>query len=191
MRKRSTKSRKETIVRHTNYKRIAISTLFALIGLLVFTLVYGYTYQAKQKVELQNTIQKLQTKDQLLNSKSKEVQDNAKRIEELTKQLQAKKDSATALAEAQTPPVSNVEAAKSVSIQSDDYYINWIIQHESGGNPNAVNSSSGACGLFQKLPCNVPLGDATAQMADGLAYIQHRYGSPYNAWCFWQNNGWY
>ena len=29
----------------------------------------------------------------------------------------------------------------------------YIIDRESGGNPNAINSSSGACGLLQLYPC--------------------------------------
>jgi hypothetical protein len=74
---------------------------------------------------------------------------------------------------------------------SGDASVDWIISHESGGDPNSVNASSGACGLFQKLPCNVPLGDVDAQMADGLAYIHNRYGSPANAVAFWQSHGWY
>lgn len=77
------------------------------------------------------------------------------------------------------------------SVHSDDYYVNWIIQHESGGDPYNVNPSSGACGLFQKVPCNVPLGDVAAQMADGLQYINSRYGSPYNAYLFWIAHNWY
>lgn len=91
------------------------------------------------------------------------------------------------LAVPQTISVPNPTTA--LPVQSSDYYVNWIIQHESGGNPNAVNASSGACGLFQRLPCDVPLGNVVAQMADGLAYIAERYGSPYNAYLYWVAHG--
>lgn len=97
---------------------------------------------------------------------------------------------------AQQEHIIHAAAATAPSIpttvyHSDDYYVNWIIQHESGGDPNNVNPSSGACGLFQKVPCNVPLGNVTAQMADGLQYINSRYGGAYNAYLFWIAHGWY
>lgn len=66
-----------------------------------------------------------------------------------------------------------------------------LIAKESGFNPYAVNPSSGACGLFQRLPCSVPLGNADAQIADGMAYIQARYGTSANAWAFWLSHHWY
>ena len=83
----------------------------------------------------------------------------------------------------------HVISAPTAPVQSADYYVNWIIQHESGGNPNAVNPNSGACGLFQRLPCSVPLGNVAVQMADGLAYINSRYGSAYNAYLYWIAHG--
>lgn len=33
-------------------------------------------------------------------------------------------------------------------------YVDYIVSHESGWRPDAVNSSSGACGLVQALPCS-------------------------------------
>lgn len=66
-----------------------------------------------------------------------------------------------------------------------------IVRVESNFNPYAVNASSGACGLFQRLPCSVTLGDVDGQIADGLAYVNARYGSPAGAWAFWQLNHWY
>lgn len=55
-----------------------------------------------------------------------------------------------------TPPVHHV-ASQSVSAPSGGHtsgsgYEGCVIQHESGGNPHAVNSSSGAGGLYQFLP---------------------------------------
>lgn len=88
-----------------------------------------------------------------------------------------------------TPVEETPTPIVSAPTQSDDYYVNWIIQHESGGDPYAVNATSGACGLFQRLPCTVILGDVAGQMADGLAYINSRYGSPYNAYLYWIAHG--
>lgn len=126
----------------------------------------------------------------------KQVNDKkAEQVREATKQRQDAQAAQEVLgqtrAEAVTPPLPvAVYTPPAPAVQSDDYYVNWIINYESGGNPNAVNSI-GACGLFQKNPCNVPLGDVAAQMADGLAYINSRYGSPYNAYLHEIQYGWY
>ncbi len=69
-----------------------------------------------------------------------------------------------------------------------------IITRESGFNPYAWNASSGAGGLFQALPYSkvgVPLSDVHGQIHWGLNYISSRYGTPNNAWSFWQRNGYY
>lgn len=61
-----------------------------------------------------------------------------------------------------------------------------VIAHESGGNPWAVNPSSGACGLFQMLPC-VGLGDPWANAAAAwLKYVDGGY-SFQRHWYQWWN----
>lgn len=75
-------------------------------------------------------------------------------------------------------------------ITSSDPYVQDVLNVESGGNTCAMNPS-GACGAFQRLPCDVPLGNASVQLADGLAYIASTYGSSYNAWLHELNYGWY
>lgn len=66
---------------------------------------------------------------------------------------------------------------------------------ESGWNPGAVNSSSGAWGIAQILPSAHPdvqkNTNAQAQIDWGLAYIMGRYGSPNNAWQHEVANNWY
>lgn len=67
-----------------------------------------------------------------------------------------------------------------------------IIVRESGWNINAINRSSGACGLFQALPCSKMGGmEVNNQLNWGLSYIANRYGTPTGAWKFWQAHGWY
>jgi len=46
--------------------------------------------------------------------------------------------------------------------------VDYVIQHESGHNPMVVNSSSGACGCMQLLPCQ-GLGDPATNVAAGYA----------------------
>lgn len=83
----------------------------------------------------------------------------------------------------------------SAGIPSSDWSnVDFIITRESGWNPNAVNASSGACGLGQQLPCgkwphtwNEPVG----ALKDAYNYMLGRYGSTAAAVSFWQANHWY
>jgi len=70
----------------------------------------------------------------------------------------------------------------------------FIIQKESSWNHLAVNKSSGACSLFQALPCSKIGGnwqDISVQTEWGLNYIKARYGKPSAAMAFWERNKWY
>jgi hypothetical protein len=71
--------------------------------------------------------------------------------------------------------------------------IDYIITHESDYNPYIVNKNSGACGLFQALPCTkLPSLDIVTQINWGLNYyIPERYKTPQNAFQFKKANGWY
>ena len=82
---------------------------------------------------------------------------------------------------------------------SSDYEatVNILIK-ESGINPNSVNKSSGACGLFQAHPCKKAIKQYPDYMTNyksqvkwGLNYIKGRYKTPSNAWEFWQQHKWY
>jgi hypothetical protein len=72
-----------------------------------------------------------------------------------------------------------------------------LVDRESSWNKNAINSSSGACGLFQRLPCPWSVSSSTVhasriqQMKNGLHYINGRYGSPDRAIQHHNEFGWY
>lgn len=73
-----------------------------------------------------------------------------------------------------------------------------IVDHESSWNYKAVNASSGAYGLFQALPGSKMSSvgsdwqtNPATQIKWGLNYMNSRYGSPCEAWSFWQANNWY
>ena len=73
-----------------------------------------------------------------------------------------------------------------------------IISHESGWNVTATNPTSGAYGLAQSLPGNKMASagadwqtNASTQITWALNYMNTTYGSPTQAWSFWQNNSWY
>ncbi|MFF3936383.1 aggregation-promoting factor C-terminal-like domain-containing protein [Streptomyces phaeofaciens] len=73
-----------------------------------------------------------------------------------------------------------------------------IVDHESTWNYRAVNPTSGAYGLVQAYPGS-KMSSAGAdwrtnpatQIKWGLNYMNERYGSPCDAWAFWQANGSY
>lgn len=73
-------------------------------------------------------------------------------------------------------------------------YVDAIVQKESGWNPNALNSSSGACGLAQALPCSKVPGNPFNPV-DSLrwmnGYVTGRYGGWEGAYNFWQSHHWY
>jgi len=70
-----------------------------------------------------------------------------------------------------------------------------LIQRESGWNPNAVNPTSGACGLPQSLPCSkLPNGIYTSvrdQVLWMIRYCRGRYGSVSSALAHSYSVGWY
>ncbi|MFE2096345.1 MULTISPECIES: transglycosylase SLT domain-containing protein [unclassified Streptomyces] len=73
-----------------------------------------------------------------------------------------------------------------------------IVDHESSWNYHATNASSGAYGLFQALPAGKYASagadwqtNPATQIKWGLNYMNSRYGSPCEAWSFWQANHWY
>jgi len=90
-----------------------------------------------------------------------------------------------------------------------------VINRESGGNPNAMNSSSGAYGIAQALGHGTPAtqgsvtnqyggygvpngtavgansGNAADQLIWMMAYIQQTYGTPEGAWNSEETRGYY
>lgn len=78
-----------------------------------------------------------------------------------------------------------------------DVYMSQIFAKESGNNPEAVNPTSGACGLGQALPCSKllavcgSLSNVSCQVTFFTNYAIGKYGSTAAAWSFWQSNSWY
>ncbi|MFH8463339.1 transglycosylase SLT domain-containing protein [Streptomyces sp. NPDC017991] len=106
-------------------------------------------------------------------------------------------------AQAATPTVASSASARTIAqkmIHDDAQYkaFSKIVEHESGWDVDATNSSSGAYGLVQALPASKMSSagsdwktSAKTQIKWGLDYMNSRYGSPVGAWNFWQANGWY
>lgn len=106
----------------------------------------------------------------------------------------------SAPAQAATTSASSAQSIAHKMIPSATQYnaFSKIVEHESGWNVTATNSSSGAYGLVQALPGSKMASassdwktNAATQIKWGLDYMNSRYGSPAAAWSFWQSNGWY
>ncbi len=105
---------------------------------------------------------------------------------------------AKAAAPAAAPASAKAIAQKKIPDPAQFAAFDKIVSHESGWNPSATNSSSGAYGLVQALPAS-KMASAGAdwktnpetQIEWGLKYMNDRYGSPVGAWNHWQANGWY
>ncbi|MGV9001552.1 MAG: ubiquitin-like domain-containing protein [Candidatus Saccharimonadaceae bacterium] len=83
-------------------------------------------------------------------------------------------------------------AASSIA-QENWGYADFLVGKESGWNPNAVNKSSGACGLVQALPCS-KLGPSWNNPVVALNWANgyvNRYGGWEGAYNFWLTHYWY
>lgn len=95
--------------------------------------------------------------------------------------------------------VAQIQAmARSMVPSSQFQCFSNIVNHESSWNMHATNASSGAYGLFQALPASKYSSagsdwqtNPATQIKWGLSYMDGRYGSPCEAWSFWQANNWY
>lgn len=95
--------------------------------------------------------------------------------------------------------IAQIQAMARQMVASGQYQcFSNIVDHESSWNYRAVNASSGAYGLFQALPGSKMASagadwqtNPATQIKWGLNYMNDRYGSPCDAWSFWQANHWY
>ncbi|WP_053754664.1 tachylectin-related carbohydrate-binding protein [Streptomyces sp. MMG1533] len=106
------------------------------------------------------------------------------------------RDNITEVKAAGRQMMNNKDASWATSAQWACLETLW--DHESNWRWNATNPSSGAYGIPQALPASKMdvAGDdwkenPLTQIKWGLSYIDGRYGSPCNAWNFWQANNWY
>lgn len=81
--------------------------------------------------------------------------------------------------------------------ESEWWFVDFIIQKESRWNPHAVNSTSGACGYAQSLPCSKLLNrcgslDNIRCQAEWMKdYIKNRYRIPSVGYSYWLEHNWY
>ncbi|MFI2375348.1 transglycosylase SLT domain-containing protein [Streptomyces sp. NPDC018964] len=95
--------------------------------------------------------------------------------------------------------IAEVQAMARQIVPADQFQcFSTIVDHESSWNYRADNPTSDAYGLMQALPGS-KMSSAGADWATnpatqikwGLGYMNERYGSPCEAWTFWQANHYY
>ena len=134
-------------------------------------------------------------------------QAKAKKAAEEAKERKAEQEAASRDAERESTTfavqssytVGQIQAMARQMVPSGQFQcFSNIVDHESSWNYKAVNPSSGAYGLFQALPAGKYASagadwqtNPATQIKWGLNYMDSRYGSPCDAWAFWQNNHWY
>lgn len=96
-----------------------------------------------------------------------------------------------------TAMLETIGAAHGWSGQQITDWMN-VVNQESGGNPNAVNASSGASGIAQFIngfgeyaQYGGSASSVTGQLTAMANYIAQRYGNPSAAWAHEQANNWY
>ncbi|MGW0817564.1 aggregation-promoting factor C-terminal-like domain-containing protein [Streptomyces viridiviolaceus] len=134
--------------------------------------------------------------------KAQQAAEEAKKRAEEEEKERASRDAAresTTFAVQSSYTVSQIQAMARQMVPSGQWQcFSNIVDHESSWNYKAVNPSSGAYGLFQALPGSKMSSvgadwqtNPATQIKWGLNYMDSRYGSPCEAWSFWQTNHWY
>lgn len=173
-----------------------------------------------KRIELQNNevkLKKLETDFNQLNGANAENEQQIQELEQkrqqlekeksdIEAQLQAKAELKASQAKAYAAAAPTVPFTERVTgdkqswlrasgiPESEWWAVDSIVSRESSWNPNAVNKSSGACGLGQQLPCGKWPGawnDPVAALKAQYAYVVAHYGGYPQAVAFWNANHWY
>ena len=181
-------------------RKLAIAFAIVLVAIFAYVKVQPYTLDAQRERQLESTSQQLlETKtrleqtqvqsEQQFNEQQKQLEEVNKKLQETEKQLQAKRATQKAYAASVGNGGSCVDWMAQAGIPNT-YATNKLIVNESGCRTNAVNPSSGACGIPQAYPCSklpCPLNDsgAVCQLQWMDNYVKERYGSWDSALSFW------
>ena len=151
----------------------------------------------QQRQEVENLNRQIQELDAKLQSKAAEKARIAAAEAARASLAQRVVQSAVPTANASQTPVSGSKAdwMRQAGIPEAHWsYVDMIVTRESGWNPNAVNRSSGACGLGQQLPCGKWAGawnDPVAALRAMTGYVNARYGGWAGAAAWWNSHHWY
>ncbi|MCL6736533.1 transglycosylase SLT domain-containing protein [Streptomyces neyagawaensis] len=154
---------------------------------------------ATARKDAEETARKKAAEDAIAKQKQAEKAEQERKAKA---EAETKAQTASSLDDAPTQSsytVAEVQAMAKAVVASDQWTcFSNIVNHESTWNYKAVNPSSGAYGLFQALPGSKMSSagsdwqtNPATQIKWGLNYMESRYGSPCEAWSFWQANHWY
>ncbi|MFF4487204.1 lytic transglycosylase domain-containing protein [Streptomyces sp. NPDC001544] len=151
--------------------------------------------EAARKAAAHTAIQKKAAAEQAAAKAAKEAKDRAE-----TKAAAASRDDvrdASSFPVQTSYTIAQIQAMARQIVPAGQFQcFSNIVDHESSWNYRATNASSGAYGLVQALPAS-KMATAGAdwqtnpatQIKWGLNYMNVRYGSPCDAWSYWQANG--
>lgn len=181
-----------------NQKALVVILIAMVITIATVVTVRMINTQRNNQKKLEQLIKNEQSKDQQqLQKQNDSVIKLQEQIDELKKQVQIKKQSKIAQVIEKTIPKANAASGTcqdwmnqaGITDQGNAYI---LIMRESGCNPNAVNRSSGACGIPQALPCSkLGTSDPVEQLRWMQGYVVARYGSWANAVAFHNSHNWY
>jgi len=191
-------------------KILATLAVLSLLGIAILGLRHiknlDNQIQLKQ-IQLKDNSARLKLLDSKYIELNKELEakdvDKAK-VEQQLKDLQIERDKLQADLQAKKEQKAKdlavkAEQALQATVSSQKAYAttgctdakSCIYFKESGNRTNAINTSSGACGIGQAWPCSkmpCTLQDYACQDAFFTNYAQTRYNGWENAWAFWQAN---
>jgi hypothetical protein len=196
------------MMRKINYRALIVALVIAVLSGVVWVKYLNYhTNEARLKQDVlqkQELLTKKAVEIKKLNGSTVELQKQAEQLKkekaDLESQLQAKRAEANKVANAKIPVTQVAQAQGSCGDMiaaagvSDVANAVELIRRESGCNPHATNSSSGACGIAQELPCGksgCTLGDGVCQIRWMQDYVTRRYGSWAGAVAFHNSHNWY
>ena len=155
--------------------------------------------QQKQESQTQQTEELKKKQEEIQQQLDQRIKDVEKRVEARNVRLAAQK-ALPGVSVAKAAPTASYGGTKADWLRASGIpesqwpYVDFIVSHESGWNQNAVNKSSGACGLGQQLPCGKWAGawnDPVAALKAMTVYVSARYGGWAGAVAFWQAHNWY
>ena len=163
----------------------------AVLGLVIGTYAFAniYTVNLRSPILLQNPI--------MVNERLIQVEIKQEESKEATSEAEPVKKTSFSPSDTlikQTAQRPDVYSRIVAIFGSESMKYGELISRESSLNPQAINPSSGACGLAQALPCekmDCSLDDVDCQLAWISEYVEARYGNIDNALAFHDANNWY
>lgn len=175
----------------------------------------NYNELREQDDKKQETIEELNKKIEELQKEQEKVKKEQKDLKTTVNKIKVSKERAktiTTRSNSSSPRVSLAKGtkgeyqkyAKSICLEkycwteNDFNCLVLLWNRESGWNPNAHNSNSGAHGIAQALPASKMASEGSDYLTNyktqinwGLKYIKNRYSTPSKAWSHFQNKNWY